>query len=263
MELRSPQTVNRVGQASGLQHRFQRSRPAGSRPQPARLPYAALLSLIATGAFGSEVIRIEARHDHLWKSCSGVLRLTDGGVQFEGPKHSFVWAYGAIQQLRLAEDDIQLTTYRDRLTRAGADEVYRFSFLKPQEAPWREIYARLQPALSGRLIAAVPITGGDEPVWQSPAKLLGRWKGSIGTVIAYPDRLVFRTGLEGQSYTWRDAGIDNISLSDPLRLSLVANRKEYVFQLQQPMSEEQFRNLWLRLNRAKGLEVIETYQKGK
>jgi hypothetical protein len=41
------------------------------------------------------------------------------------------------------------------------------------------------------------------------------------------------------------------------------DRKGFNFQLKQPLDEARYNDLWLRLERSKGLQILDSYRQGK
>ncbi len=103
--------------------------------------------------------------------------------------------------------------------------------------------------------------------WEIPAKLLGRFRGSQGTVRIGTEHIVYQTETPAESRTWRFADIENIETVGPFDLSIVtrehhgalnAGSREFRFQLKQPLSEASFNELWRRLNINKQSDFIRT-----
>ena len=209
----------------------------------------------------------QVRHEHLRKGCSGVLRIDERGIAFQGTArkkhaHAWQWGYAEIQQLTVSADELRVLTYRDNLWKLGADREYRFRALGGQR--FAEVYAFLKDRLDQRLV--VRLTDGDvAPLWQLPVKLLGRVGGSHGVLIAGAERLVYRAERPGDSRTWRLKDIESVSSSGPFELSVVTyerarlqygSRSAFRFQLKEPLAQERYDELWRRLNQAKGLRVL-------
>jgi len=200
------------------------------------------------------------RHDHLWKSCTGELRIHERGVSFReiNPKkkrpHAFEWSYTAIQQLRIAPAEIRLLAYEDSRWKLGTDGTFTFRALTG--GPFEEAYALLKDRLDQRLVAQLADAPSDV-LWELPVKHLTRFGGSHGILIAAPDRLVYRTDRSGESRTWRFQDIDNVSTSGPFQLTVTTferakshygSRKGFNFQLKEQLSEARYNGLWRRLH---------------
>jgi hypothetical protein len=83
-------------------------------------------------------------------------------------------------------------------------------------------------------------------------------KGVEGTLLFGEDRIQFRTAKSADSRTWRFADIDNIASAGPFDFSVVtlehhgpwnASGREFRFQLQRPMEEARFNELWRKVFR--------------
>ena len=206
-----------------------------------------VLAALAAGLAWSKEIQFNVRHDHLRKGCAGTLTVDETGVRFAGPKgHAWSWKYQDIQQLKLAPGSIHLLTYEDNRVLAGTDRAFEFTGKVPDE-----LYAFWKDRLDSRFVAEVA-DPAVEPVWQIPAKHLGRLKGSQGMLEIAGDRIVYKTGSKDDSRTWRLADIQNISTSGPYDLTITTPEKEFRFQLKQVLSETRYNDLWRKLNDTKG-----------
>jgi len=85
------------------------------------------------------------------------------------------------------------------------------------------------------------------------------------------DEIVYKSTRKGESRAWRYRDIDNIGSSGPFQLTITSferarmqygSRKDFEFQLKQPLEEARYNDLWLRLNRSKGLQVLDAYRDG-
>lgn len=213
-----------------------------------------IVALAAIPALAQQPLRYTVLHDHLRKSCSGTLTIDERGVSFQGKApHAWSWAYRDIQQLTIAPDEIRVLTYKDNLWKLGADREYRFKAAAGR--PFGEAHDLLKGRLDQRLVSEMA-DGDVKALWQIPVKLLGRFRGSEGTLIVGDDRIVYRSGEEEESRTWRYADIDNISTSGPFQFTvttLLGNRRSFNFQLKERLEEERYNDLWRRLNSRKGI----------
>ncbi len=199
--------------------------------------------------------RLEALHQHWRKSCAGTLRIDETNVAYEGSKnHVFRWAYRDIQQLLIEPDMVRVVTYQDVAWKLGADREFKFRLAPDQ--PLAAIQSFLLTRLDQRLVAGLA-EEGVKPLWEIPVKLLGRIRGSEGTLLVAEDRIVYRTARKGAARTWRYADIENISSSGPFQLTITTyerakshygNYKGFNFQLKQALEESRYNDLWRRLN---------------
>ncbi len=216
----------------------------------------------------SAELTYRVRHEHLRKGCAGVLRIDERGVSFQAAAvkkrpHAWQWTYADIQQLMIAPGEVRVLTYLDNRWKLGGDREYRFRAL--EGSPFGGAYALLKGRLDQRLVAQVadPATA---VLWQMSVKLLSRFGGSHGVLIASADRLVYRTDRQGASRTWRFQDLENVSTSGPFQLTVTTferarlqygSRKGFNFQLKEPLSEDRYDDLWRWLQHSKGLRVLE------
>jgi hypothetical protein len=222
--------------------------------------------LIAAAALGQT---FEARHDH-WKGyCSGRLTLDEAGVAFESatkPDHSWRVPYLELQQAAALDNgEFRLLTYKDRKWRLGADREYRVEVTDKKFAA--QVRPDLERRLGPRFVAGVAPGDVAQPLWELPVKHLLRLTGSEGVLVVTADRMVYRTETPGESRDWPFADIESVSTSGPYQLTITTlerarshygNRKGFNFQLKEPLSQERYNELWLRLEKSKGLQELGT-----
>jgi hypothetical protein len=198
-------------------------------------------------------------HQHLRHAGAGDLQVTAGGICFKETgkhaEHSRTWKYEQIQQLELSETSLRVLTYEDRGSQLGRDREFVFIDLPKDFA--KSLYPMWKDKLDQRFIAR--LADDDVATLQEfPAKLTGLTKGVEGTLLFGEDRIVFRTSKAGQSRTWRFTDIDNIASAGPFDVSVVtlehhgrwnSGTRDFRFQLQRPMEEARFNDLWRRLHR--------------
>jgi hypothetical protein len=200
----------------------------------------------------------------------GKLVITNSGVTFEGsPQHTWRWAWQDIEQLKLAPASVTVLTYRDNKWKLGADIGYRFDLLDGKT--FESAYAYLKARLDQRLVAELPDHAATA-LWELPVKRLGRIAGEQGVLQVGADEIVYQSAARDESRTWRYQDIDNISSSGPFQLTVTSferdtmhygDRKGFNFQLKQPLDEARYNDLWLRLERSKGLQILDSYRQGK
>jgi len=215
-----------------------------------------LIVLFAAAALQAQEFRVE--HKHWRKSCSGTLAVTAAGVAYTGEDHNWTWLYDDIEQLQLSEQSIRVTTYIDRRLKLGADQQETFLFEPNQTAA--SAYDTLSTHLGPHLVAALAITPKGLEI---PAKLIAIVRGTQGSLFLGDDTIVFQSATPEASRTWRLTDIDNIARTGPFRLTITTferGHNEFQFQLKRPLAEEQYDNLWLRLNQTKGLKILTSYK---
>ncbi len=239
--------------------------------------------LLLSPALFSQSLQYEAwyahsRPPHLKKAGAfGTLTISDTGVSFEEkykdgktPKHPHAWRwdYQEIQQLKVAPKSMTVLTYKDNKWKLGADRQYEFALVS--EKTFDDAYNVLKRRLDQRFVAAI----GDSPsgmLWEIPVKHLRPLSGDEGVLLVGPDQIVYKSTKTDESRSWRYEDIDNISSSGPFQLTITSferarmhygSRKSFEFELKQRLEEARYNDLWLRLNRSKGLQVLDSYREG-
>jgi len=192
-------------------------------------------------------------HKHVRHGGTGTLEVSEDGIAFEErgahAEHSRVWKYEEIQQLVLSQTTLRVLTYEDREKWGlGRDREFVFEAL-PQDFA-TNVYAMWRDKLDQRFVAAMADPEVATLV-EFPAKLRGLTKGVQGVLLFGEDRIVFRAVKAGDSRTWRFGDLENIASAGPFDFSLVAfdrGSREFRFQLQRPMEEARFNELWRRVN---------------
>jgi hypothetical protein len=227
---------------------------------------AAGLCLIAALAH-AQTMELRASHVRFGKACAGTLRFEATQLRWTPGKATrackeVAWPYGEMQKLAMEERRIEVTGYRDRKRRLGADERYTFRLTdEPAGAP---LYALLRTKMDSRFAPrwADPSL---KPEWSVPAKMLsgrfpaGNWGGE-GKLSVADGGLTFSSEKTGYSRTWLDKEIENVAAEPPFRLTLAVREggvaKLVEFQLKQELDAAQFDALWRRLNRSRGLKLL-------
>jgi hypothetical protein len=204
-----------------------------------------------------------------------MLTITDSGLSFQEsylnkkkPKHphAWSWSYQDIQQLEVAPKTLRVLTYKDNKWKLGADRKYRFDLASG--GSFSDAYQFLKDKLDQRFVAALA-DKDIKALWEIPVKHLLRFSGSEGVLGFAEDRVVYNTGKENESRTWRYADIENISSTGPYDLTFTTyerarmhygNLKGFNFQLKQKLDEARYNQIWMKINRAKGLNILDTYR---
>jgi hypothetical protein len=206
------------------------------------------------------LVAAPVKHRHLRHGGDGELQITEQGISFtetgKHAEHSRVWKYEQIQQLELSETSLRVLTYEDQMWEPGRDREYIFDQLPPDFA--KTAYPKWKDKLDQRFVAKLA-DADVTPLAEFPAKLTGLTKGNAGTLLFGEDRIVFRASKAGESRTWRFSDIDNIASAGPFDFSVVTmehhgrwntGTREFRFQLQHPMEEARFNELWRKLTGA-------------
>lgn len=221
-----------------------------------------LTLLLLAAPLAAEVVEIGAAHGRWPKRAEGVLRLDDDGAAFAGRTKTrrLDWRWREIQSLELVRDRIIITGYRDRgMVRLYADERAEFRFTGTPAV--ESLYAFLAPRMDQRLVARIALPPREE-LWRAGVKRIRKARGAHGELIIEPARILFVAQGRGESRVWRDSEIDLISSSGPHQLSITAREPDthYDFQLKQALDPKRYEALWLRLNRPRGLALLENQQ---
>jgi len=217
--------------------------------------------LILAWALAATAAQFPMRHRHLRGGCEGTLDISEAGVRFAGPKgHAWQWPLDKIRQLELAPDRVVVTSYENgRLP----DTERRYEF--DGSVPAAELYALLENRMDQRLVAefAQPVGG---PVWTLPVKHVGR-AGSTGVLELTAETIAYRTAAKDESRTWRYTDIASISSSGPFQLTITTlerapaqygGRRDFNFELQQPITEERYNQLWRQVETKNGRIPLQT-----
>ena len=194
------------------------------------------LILLASAAMPAE--QFPVRHEHRNGFCEGVLRVDAAGVAYRAGKHSRQWELRDIRELQLAPDRVYVLSYHGRYRFRGSVPVYR-------------LYAVLQNVMDQRLVmeAAEPVRAG--ALWTVPVKRRG---GADGSLAFGSESIVYTSEARDESRTWRYRDIDNITSSGPFHLTVTTferslasynDRKDFNFELKQPITEAKYNELWL------------------
>jgi hypothetical protein len=132
------------------------------------------------------------------------------------------------------------------------------------DAAGAPLYALLRTKLDSRF-APRWADPGLKPEWSLPAKMLsgrfpaGNWGGE-GRLIVADGAVSFSSAKTGYSRTWLDKEIENVASEPPFQLTLAVREggvaKTVEFQLKQELDAAQFDALWRRLNRPRGLKLL-------
>ena len=230
------------------------------------------LLFLAPAGFGQQQYSYQAWHGHsrpphIKKAGEmGTLAISESGVSFQAKPHSWNWTYQDIRQLKISDRALTVLTYKDSKWKLGADLEYRFD-LGPGRT-FDGVYPFLKSRLDQRFVAAIPSAVSDA-LWEIPVKHLLRFGGDEGVLQAGPREIVYMSEKNGASRTWRYQDIENISSSGPFQLTITTferakthygDLKGFNFELKRPLEEDRYNDLWLSLNRSKGLKILDSYR---
>jgi hypothetical protein len=214
------------------------------------------ITLLLAASLTGQELTFQARRDKLVRDEPGALTLSASSLKWTGAKSSAEWPLDDIQQLFLSPQRIVVLTYKDRSPwLLGVDHEFDFRLTPGQDVV--PAYRALKSKLDRRFVAALP-DPDPAPLWELRARLLGTLQGSEGVLKFGPDRIVYETAKPENSRTWRiPEDIANISSTDPYQFTLTTHeraithygsRKDFNFQLKQPLEEKRYTLLWRRLN---------------
>lgn len=242
------------------------------RSKAKSLPGLSLAGFLLFGVpppIAAQSYTFEVRHRHWHKGAMGTLRISPDEISFEehgkkGKTDSRNWRYEEIQQLEVSPSELRILTYEDSKWKLGRDREYIFDRVPKDLAV--EAYPLWTSKLDQRFIAAVPAPE-PAPEWKVGAKLDHGLSGTLGTLMIGREQIVFDAGERGGSRSWRLIDIENVSSSGSLDLTVTTSEKsglfrgsgrQFHFQLQQPLKEDQYSALWRRVNRSKGLTFLDS-----
>ena len=245
------------------------------RSQKAIGAFVAVLLAVAPAALGQQEFRYQAWHGHARPphikkaGGKGTLTITGAGVSFQeagNKKHTWQWAYVDIQQLEISPNTLRVLTYKDNKWKVGADREYRFDLTGNET--FSDAYAFLKDRLDQRFVAVLP-DKAVKPAWEIPVKHLLRFGGSQGVLSFGEDRVVYTADKKEDSRTWRYPDIENVSNNGPYQLTITTyerarsqygNLKGFNFQLKEKLDDGRYNELWMKVNQAKGLKILDTYR---
>ena len=214
-------------------------------------------------SLAAQPFEFPAKQDRLLRDRPVQVRIDDQGLT-AGPMK---WAWDDIQQLTLTERDLRVLSYADSRWRAGRDR--EFLFERIPKGTSEKLYPFLAARLDQRLIAALAVPAND-PLWELPTKHRSGLGGSEGTLIVGADLIVYRSSERNQSRTWRiQKDIENVSSGGAFDLIIATYERrgllhggpsEFRFQLKQPLAPERYEALWRRIQKSKGLEILQSYK---
>jgi hypothetical protein len=211
--------------------------------------------LILAWAVAAAAAQFPMRHRHVRGGCEGTLDISESGVRFQGPKgHAWQWKLDQIRQLELAPDRVVVTSYENGKL-PGTERGYVFT----GTVPANELYILLKDRMDQRLIADLAPAPASA-TWSVPVKHVGR-AGSQGALEMAGETIAYRSTAKDESRTWRYTDIAGVSSSGPFQLTITTlerapaqygGRKDFNFELQQPISEDKYDELWRRVETKNG-----------
>lgn len=208
-----------------------------------------------------------------WRGQQGTLSARSDGIQFTraSKKNQEVkpqlLRWDDIQQLTLADWEIEIVTYHDVTWQLGRDRTLRFR-LEGKDATFGGMAPMLRNMLGERMIDALrteeALLDPAAVRWRIPAKRAGLIKGVEGALIFTGEDLIFNAEPDGESRAWPVAVISTIAQTGPLSLAVTVPERaqsdeggyrSFLFQLKQPLEAGQYRELWRAMERAHGTRL--------
>jgi hypothetical protein len=237
--------------------------------------------LTSSTVFAQQNLKYDVWHVHSRSArvsrprAPGTLTLTDSGVSFQEqykagktPKHphAWHWDYQDIEQLKVEPKALTVLTYKSNKWKLGADQAYHFELASEQT--FEGAAAFLKHRLDQRFVAVVS-DDSSSFLWEMPAKHRLRFGGDEGLLQVGTSEIVYKSAKKGESRTWRYEDIDNIASNGPFDLTITTferarldygSRKQFNFELKRRLEEARYDDLWLRLNRSKGLQLLTSHK---
>ena len=194
------------------------------------------LVLLMGQAGGLSAFPVEHRHRN--GNCTGDLEISAAGVSYAGQKHAWTWKLEDIRELKLAPNRVYVLSYHGSYDFRG-------------KVPVQRLYAALKGIMDQRLVVEAAEALSGRATWTVPVKRRG---GADGSLAFGNDAIVYKSAKRDESRTWRYKDIDNISTSGPLEFTITtferslanySDRKDFNFELKQPITEAKYNELWL------------------
>lgn len=216
------------------------------------------LILLAAALGSAQPVEVGAVEKRLGKDRPGRLHFSAEGLSFSPEKgKTRQWTFAQIQRLELtSEGEVFVTLYRDVWWKMERDE--RLHFQTKGLADSAALSAALRSQLGERFVPRLPLAQGAE-LWRAGAKLLRGWGGPEGDFVLNMDGWQFISPERGQSIHVDDRLTANVSSSGDLQLTVATHggQHQYEFQLKSPLPRDVYDAWWRRLNRPRGLDLIE------
>ncbi|RPJ56718.1 MAG: hypothetical protein EHM23_22755 [Acidobacteria bacterium] len=221
--------------------------------------FAGLLLIGLLSQAKAEETRLAVKHDHLWKSCQGVLIFDDQGVRYETKelKHARNWKYEDIQQLGIEPKKVVVLTYQDRKLYLGKDE--RFTFVVTEGQVDDSLRALLESRLTRPLVSSVlPEETGVK--YRIPVRHRKTVTGTQGLLEFSDHYVIYRTPDQRDSRIWKYEDLVSVGTTGPYQLRITATERtggefgggrNFVFDLKEKLPAGAYDFLWNKINRPK------------
>ena len=213
--------------------------------------HATVTACALAGSVGwAQEFEYPVKHRHAMRDCTGVLRIGPDGIEYQttDDRDSRKWSIDDIRTFKLeSPEKISIVTYEDQKRWAGKDKVFEFTLVDKKAT--QELSASLLTLIRRPMLLAVIPESREDPAYEIAVKHLRRVSGTRGLLQIYPDKVVYRTAVEGDSRYWRVEDIERFSRPDRFRFQIVSHLPEvYNFELMQDLPEGLYDYLWVRLH---------------
>jgi len=220
--------------------------------------YCGLMTVLLAAAAAAQTVGADAVEKRLARDRPGRLVFGPEALEFQPQKGEVRrWPYLEMQRLELTtEGEVRLKLYKDARWKADRDERFRFQAKGLTDAAG--LARTLRERMGERFVARIPLEEGTA-LWRGGAKLLRGWGGPEGEFVLETAGWRFESPERGQSISFEDRLTANVSSMGDLQLSVAARDGlgNYEFQLKTPLPRTLYEAWWHRLNRPRGLELIE------
>lgn len=214
-----------------------------------------IATFFASKPAAAQSIELSVEHEHTLRNCRGTLTITQEkiGYKTNHKEDSRTWTYAELKQIKVESPRrIELVSYEDQKRMIGRDRIFKFKVLKGEISP--ETSALLMARATRPVVTSVMPKNDEAPVFEVPVKHLHRFGGCLGTLIIYPDRVVFESkDMPLDSRYWRYGDIQNFSQSERFRFEIVSfenkfgGPKAYNFQLREGLPTTVYDYVWARV----------------
>lgn len=188
---------------------------------------------------------LQVRHEHTIGSCTGTLTFSATDIRYETKekKHQRVWSYPDVKFFEIdSTGELEIHSYEDEsVLKLGSDRDYTFKVTQGEIT--NALYEFLV-AKSPRAVVTKVIFSGTVIVQEIPVRHRHRIGGCQGTLTIAQDKVIYKTGHEGDSRIWRLKDLASFASNDPFQLRLSTAFETFNFDLKLPLEEAAYEHLW-------------------
>jgi hypothetical protein len=187
----------------------------------------------------------QVRHEHTVGSCTGTVTFFATDIRFEtkNEKHQRTWSYPDVKFFEIVSaGELEIHSYEDEgVFKLGSDRDYTFKLTQGQIT--NELY-QLLVEKSPRAVVTKVIFPGTETVQEIPVRHRHTFGGCQGVLTIAQDKVIYKTGHEGDSRIWRLKDLESFASNDPFHLRLSTAFETFNFDLKLPLQEAAYEHLW-------------------